>query len=59
LAGPQPIPGYVTFNARVGFRLTNNFTLAVTSEQFNEQRLLEAGGSYIDRRFIASATLQY
>jgi iron complex outermembrane receptor protein len=59
LLGPQIIPGYVTLNARVGFRLTNNFTLAVTSEQLNEQRLLEAGGSYIDRRFIASATLRY
>jgi iron complex outermembrane receptor protein len=59
LSGPQMIPGYVTFNARVGFRLTDNLTLAVTAAQFNEWRLLEAAGSYIDRRFIASAVVRY
>ena len=55
----QAVPGYVSFNARVGFRATDYLTLAGTAEQFNVSRFLESGGFYVDRRFIASATLRY
>jgi outer membrane receptor for ferrienterochelin and colicins len=59
LATKQIVPGYVSFNARVGFHATDYLTLAGTAEQFNVSRLLEGAGSYVDRHFIASATLRY
>jgi len=59
LAVKQTVPGYVSFNARVGYRALDRLTLAGTAEQFNMSRLLEGAGSYVDRRFIASATWRY
>jgi iron complex outermembrane receptor protein len=58
-AVPVVVPDYVTFNARLGYRVTNDLTVAGTAEQFNVSRLLESSLQYVDRRFIASATLRY
>jgi iron complex outermembrane receptor protein len=55
----QTVPGYVSFNARVGFRVTDYLTLGGTAEQLNVSRYLDGADFYVDRRFIASATLHY
>lgn len=59
--GPEAVTigNYVTFNARIGYRVTDYLTLAGTAQQFNNSRILEAAGDYVDRRFIASATVHF
>jgi iron complex outermembrane receptor protein len=59
--GPQPviIGNYVTFNARIGYRVTDYLTLAGTAQQLNASQLRESGGDYVDRRFIASANVHF
>jgi iron complex outermembrane receptor protein len=54
-----PVPDYVTFNARVGYNVTDYLTLAVTAEQFNVARQLYSSQQFVDREFIASAMLRY
>ncbi len=56
---PVPIPAYVTFNARIGYKVTDHLTIAGTAEQLDAARILDASSQYIDRRFIASATYRY
>jgi iron complex outermembrane receptor protein len=56
---PVVVPDYVTFNARIGYRVTDFLTIAGTAEQFNVARLLESSLQYVDRRYFASATLRY
>jgi iron complex outermembrane receptor protein len=56
---PVDVPAYVTFNARIGYRVTDYLTLAGTAEQFNDSRILESTSQYVDRRFFATATLRY
>jgi outer membrane receptor protein involved in Fe transport len=34
------VPNYVLFNARAGYRLTDNITVALSAQQFNMSRLL-------------------
>ena len=50
---PVTVPNYITVNARVGYRLTDHFTLSLLAEQLNEQRLTETTGLQVDRGFIA------
>jgi iron complex outermembrane receptor protein len=56
---PVNVPAYVIFNARIGYKVTDNLTLSGTAQQFNVTPLLSAAGSYIDRRFIAQATFRW
>jgi outer membrane receptor for ferrienterochelin and colicins len=55
----KTIPDYVSFNASVGFRPTSHLFLQGTAEQFNVTRILEAAGSYVDRRLIVMARLDW
>jgi outer membrane receptor protein involved in Fe transport len=56
---PFKVGNYVTFNARVGYQVTDYLTVAATAEQFNLSRILETSGNYVNRQCIASATLKY
>lgn len=56
---PVEIDNYITLNGRVGYRLTDNVTLALTAQQFNTSRLLQAAGPPIERRIIASLTAHF
>jgi outer membrane receptor for ferrienterochelin and colicins len=55
----ETIPDFVNFNATVGFRATSYLFLQGTAEQFNVTRVMEGAGSYVDRRLIAMARLEY
>jgi hypothetical protein len=54
-----PVPDYASFNARIAYRVTEYLTLAGIAEQFNQARVFEGAGSYVDRRWLASATVHF
>jgi iron complex outermembrane receptor protein len=56
---PVDVPAYLTFNARIGYRVTDYLTVAGTAEQINDSQILESASQYVDRRFFATATLRY
>jgi outer membrane receptor for ferrienterochelin and colicins len=56
---PVEIRNYLILNARAGFRLTDNLTLAVTAQQFNTSRLLQSAGPPVERRIIAGVTAHF
>jgi iron complex outermembrane receptor protein len=56
LLEPTEIRNYVTLNARLGYLLTENLRVALTVQQFNTSRLLQAAGPAVDRRVLVSAT---
>lgn len=57
---PVLIANYLSANARIGYRVLENVTLAFTAEQFTQSRIVEtAGGRPVERRFIASASARF
>ena len=56
---PLVVKNYLTANGRVGYRVTNYLTVAGTAQQFDDARIRESSGVYVDRRFIASATVKF
>jgi outer membrane receptor for ferrienterochelin and colicins len=56
---PIEVQNYVTLNARVGYRLTDHLTAAVTAQQFNQSRIMQAAGPQVEREIIASVTVRY
>lgn len=56
---PVLIDNYVTFNAHLGYRVTDYLTLSGTADQFNVSRLAETANGYVDRRLFASATVHF
>ena len=56
---PVQIGNYVTFNARIGYKITKYLTVSGTAEQFNVSRLVETAGDTVDRRFFASASIHF
>lgn len=55
---PINVNNYVLFNARAGYRITENVTVALTAQQFNSPRLAQTAGPPVERRVIASVTLR-
>jgi iron complex outermembrane receptor protein len=53
------VNNYLTVNARIGFRVTDNLTLAAVAQQLNEPRLITTGAAPMERRLIASATVRF
>jgi outer membrane receptor for ferrienterochelin and colicins len=56
---PVEINNYVTLNARVGYQVTDTITLAVTAQQFNNSRLLQAAGPAVNRLVLGSITAHF
>jgi outer membrane receptor for ferrienterochelin and colicins len=56
---PFTVDHYVVLNASVGYQVTKYLTLAGTAEQFDVPRVVETGSDYVNRQFIASATLKW
>lgn len=53
------IRNYITFNARIGFRLTDNVTLALSAQQFNTSRLYQTAGTPVERQVIGSLSAHF
>ena len=56
---PVIVGDYVTFNARLGYKVTKYLTIAGTAQQFNLTRQIESAGDYVERRLFASATFGF
>jgi len=53
---PVQVDNYVTVNARIGYRLTENLTAALAAQQFNAPALAETAGPPVQRQIILSLT---
>jgi iron complex outermembrane receptor protein len=53
---PVRIDDYVTLNARLAYRLTDDVTLALAGDQLIQSRILEAAGIPVERRVMLSVT---
>jgi len=53
------VPNYLQFNARVGYKLTEKLTLALTADQFNVSRLAQTAGRPVERRLFLSGTARF
>ena len=60
LQGPslpsEPINGFLTIDARVGYNITKYLNLAVSGDQFLRARIPETQGLEVERRVIVSLT---
>jgi iron complex outermembrane receptor protein len=50
------IDNYTTLSARIGYRVTDELTFAVSGEQLLESQIFEAAGLPVERRIVASIT---
>ena len=48
------IDNYITMNARIGYRVTDSLTVALTAQQFNQSQLVETAGPPVQRQIILS-----
>ena len=53
------VGNYVQLNGRIAYKLTDTITLALTGDQFNVSRLLQTGGSPVERRLFLTATARF
>lgn len=53
---PINVDNYISLSARIGYRLTDTLTAAVTARQFNQSQLLETAGPAVQRAVIVSLT---
>jgi iron complex outermembrane receptor protein len=60
LANPiVKVSNFITSSARVGYKVTDNLTVALSGDQLAQNRLIVTGGPPIERRIIASATVRF
>jgi outer membrane receptor for ferrienterochelin and colicins len=63
IAGPANpailVDNFVTVSARVGYKVTDNITVALSGDQLGKDRLMETGGAPVARRLIASLTAKF
>lgn len=50
------VPDYLTMTARIGWRISDNFTLAFTAEQLNQETVFEGTDVPDKRRFMVTLT---
>jgi iron complex outermembrane receptor protein len=53
------VDNYVTVNARIGYRVLENVTVALVAQQMNAPRLITTAGAPRERRLIASVTARF
>jgi outer membrane receptor for ferrienterochelin and colicins len=56
---PVEVTNYVTLNARIGYRVTDNLTLSVVAQQFNVSQLLQTAGPPVERQILAGVTVRF
>jgi outer membrane receptor for ferrienterochelin and colicins len=56
---PVEVRNYVTVNGRLGYRLTDTVTLALTGQQLNASRLYQTAAPPVERQVIASVTVRF
>jgi len=56
LLEPVEVRNYLSLNARAAYRLTDNFTVHVSAQQFNASQLLQTAGPLVERRVLFGIT---
>jgi outer membrane receptor for ferrienterochelin and colicins len=56
---PVMIHDFITLNARVGYKLTETISVALSGQQLAQNRIVESAGSPVERRVIASLTAHF
>jgi len=56
---PVEVPNYILLNGRIGYRLTDTFTVAATVRQFNISRLMQTAGPPVERSAIVSVNAHF
>ena len=56
---PLDVPDYLQLSARLGYKLTEGLTFALTADQFNVSRLVQTAGRPVERRLFLSATARF
>jgi hypothetical protein len=59
LLQPVEVRNYLTLTGRIGYRLTDNVTAAVTVQQFNTSRLLQTANPPVERRVVIGVTARF
>jgi outer membrane receptor protein involved in Fe transport len=54
-----PVQGYVSFDGRVAYKLTDRATLSLSGQDFAQSRQRQTSGPDVERRVIASFTFEY
>jgi iron complex outermembrane receptor protein len=53
---PIEVDNYITMTARIGYRLSETLTIALTAQQLNSEYLIETAGPPVERQIILSLT---
>jgi iron complex outermembrane receptor protein len=56
---PVVVDNYVTMNARIGYRVAEHVTVALSAQQFNTSRLYQTAAPPVERRILASLTVRW
>jgi iron complex outermembrane receptor protein len=56
---PVVVNNYLTMNGRIGYRLTDNLSVALSAQQFNTSLMYQTAAPPVERRIIASLTARY
>ncbi len=56
---PVTVQNYLTLNGRIGYRITEHVTVALSAQQFNTGLQYQTAAPPVERRIIASLTVRY
>ena len=56
---PMTVDDYVTVTARIGYRVTDHVTLALTAQQLNAPRVVQSAGPPVERSLIGTLTARF
>ena len=56
---PVTVENYISANGRIGYRVTEHLTVALTLQQFNQARIAETAGPLVERAVILSTTARF
>ena len=56
---PVGVPDYLRLDARVGYKLTEGLTVALTANQFNVSRLVQTAGRPVERRVFLTLSARF
>lgn len=56
---PVQVDNYISLSTRIGYRLTDNVTLALTVQQFNAPLLLQTAGPEVERSVIGTLSTHF
>ena len=56
---PVTVENYIVASGRIGYRVTEHLTVALTLQQFNQARIAQTAGPLVERSVILSTTARF